>query len=266
VTVESNIVKKNLSFWALAFYTLLVYVFLFSPIAIVLLMSFNSARFGTFPLEHLTLDWHLEMFKDRTIWAAVQNSVTVAALTVILSVPLGTLAAFALSRFKFRLKPLFTSVLLVPLILPGVIMGVSLLSFYNFFNIRTSLFTVVLGHTALALPYATLVISARMQGFDLSLEEAAASLGAPYHRVFRKITLPLLAPGMIAAALFAWTISFDEFVITFFIGTGVQQTLPLKIWSLLRFGISPTINSISAVILCASMFLIVAAIVLSRRR
>jgi spermidine/putrescine transport system permease protein len=195
----------------------------------------------------------------------VKNSLIVAASTTALTIPLATLAAFALTRYQFRLKPAFTAVLVVPLIVPGIIMGVSLLSFYNFFHISTSLFTVILGHVALALPYASLVIAARLQGFDRALEEAAASLGAPYHRVFRRITLPLLAPGIIAAALFAWTISFDEFVITFFIGGGAGQTLPLKIWSLLKFGLSPAINAISAIILLISMLLVISALAMTRR-
>jgi spermidine/putrescine transport system permease protein len=204
------------------------------------------------------------LFSNASIWDSVQNSLLVATATTLLAVTLGTLSAFALSRFQFRLKTAFTAVLLVPLIVPGIIMGVSLLSFYNFLGIPTSLVTVVFGHTALALPYAALVIAARMQGFDRRLEEAAASLGAPYHRVFRRVTLPLLAPGVIAAALFAWTISFDEFIITFFVA-GIRQTLPLRIWSLLKFGLSPTINAISAIILVVALSLIAWALTLSGR-
>jgi spermidine/putrescine transport system permease protein len=251
--------------WLLLVYVVAVYTFLFAPIVVVVVMSFNSAKYSSFPLEQFTLRWYGDLFRDATIWAAVWNSLRVAAGTTALAVPLGTLAAFALSRYQFRLKPAFTAVLIVPLIVPGLIMGVSLLSFYNFFNIRTSLFTVILGHAALALPYAALVVAARLQGFDRRLEEAAASLGAPYHRVLRKITLPLLAPGIIAAALFAWTISFDEFIITFFIAGGAGQTLPLKIWSLLKFGISPAINSVSAIILTISLTLVTAALAVARR-
>jgi len=257
--------RRPLGYWLLLAYAIGVYIFLFAPIAVVILMSFNSARFSTFPLEQFTLRWYADLFGDRTIWQAVKNSLIVAASTTALAIPLGTLAAFALARYQFRLKSAFAAVLLIPLIVPGIIMGVSLLSFYNFFRISTSLFTVVLGHVALALPYASLVIAARLQGFDRQLEEAAASLGAPYHRVFRRITLPLLAPGIIAAALFAWTISFDEFVITFFIAGGAGQTLPLKIWSLLKFGLSPTINAISAIILLVSLLLVTCALVLTRR-
>jgi spermidine/putrescine transport system permease protein len=171
--------RRPAGFWVLNAYALLIYFFLFAPIFIVILMSFNQARYSAFPLEGFTLSWYGNLFADATVWDALKNSFIVAAATVALTLPLSILAAFAISRHQFRFKSLFTAILLIPLIVPGMIMGVSLLSFYHFFGITTSLFTVVLGHTALALPYATLVISARMQGFDRFLEEAAASLGAP---------------------------------------------------------------------------------------
>lgn len=257
--------RRSVGYYIMLIYAVGVYIFLFAPIAVVILMSFNSARFSSFPLEQFTGHWYGQLLGDPSVWESVLNSVAVAAVTTSLTVVMGTLAAFALSRYKFPFKTAYTAVLLFPLIVPGIIMGVSLLSFYNFFGVPTSLFTIILGHVALALPYAALVIAARLQGFDRQLEEAAASLGAPYHRVFLKITLPLLAPGMIAAALFAWTISFDEFVIAFFTA-GVGQTLPLKIWSLLKFGLSPSINAISAIILIVSLLLVTSALVMTRRR
>lgn len=249
-----------------AIYAVLVYIFLFLPIAIVILMSFNSAKIGAFPLQGFTLRWYRDLFQDRTIWEALNNSLIIAAGTTLLSVLLGTLGAYALVRCQFRLKPLFTGVLIIPLIVPGLIMGISLLSFYHFLGIQTSRLTVILGHAALALPYTTLVIAARLEGFDIRLEEAAASLGASPLTVFRKVTLPLVASGIVAAALFAWTISFDEFIITFFIIGGAKQTLPLKIWSLLKFGISPKINALSAVILAAALILVATGLGLLRRR
>jgi spermidine/putrescine transport system permease protein len=249
-----------------ALYAVLVYIFLFLPIAVVVLMSFNSAKIGAFPLQSLTLRWYSELFRDRTIWEALNNSLIIAAGTTVLSVLLGILGAFSLVRYQFRLKSLFTGVLIVPLIVPGLIMGISLLSFYHFLSVQTSRLTVILGHAALALPYTTLVIAARLEGFDIRLEEAAASLGASPLSVFRKVTLPLIAPGVIAAVLFAWTISFDEFIITFFIIGGAKQTLPLKIWSLLKFGISPKINALSAVILSAALTLVTVSLKLLRRR
>jgi spermidine/putrescine transport system permease protein len=257
--------ERPTAFYVMAAYALVVYAFLFAPIAIVILMSFNSARYSSFPLEQFTGRWYAELIANASIWDSVQNSLLVAAATTALATTLGTMAAFALSRYQFRFKTAFTAVLLVPLIVPGIIMGVSLLSLYNFLGIPTSLLTVILGHTALALPYAALVIAARLQGFDRHLEEAAASLGAPYYRVFARVTLPLLAPGVIAAGLFAWTISFDEFIITFFVA-GIRQTLPLRIWSLLKFGLSPTINAISTIILLVALLLVTWALTLSGRR
>jgi spermidine/putrescine transport system permease protein len=256
--------QRPLLYYVMLAYAIGIYAFLFAPIGIVVLMSFNSARYSSFPLEQFTLRWYGDLFGNSSIWESIQNSVMVALATTLLAVTLGTLSAFALSRFQFRLKTAFTAILIVPLIVPGIIIGVSLLSFYSFLGIPTSLLTVIFGHTALALPYAALVIAARLQGFDRRLEEAAASLGAPYHHVFRRVTLPLLAPGVIAAALFAWTISFDEFIITFFVA-GIRQTLPLRIWSLLKFGLSPTINAISAIILTVALALVVWALMLSGR-
>ncbi len=258
--------SRNYADLLLAFYALLVYIFLFLPIAVVILMSFNRAKIGAFPLQGFTLHWYGDLFQDRTIWEALNNSLIIAAGTTLLSVLLGTLGAYALVRYQFRLKSLFTGVLIIPLIVPGLIMGISLLSFYHFLGVHTSRVTVILGHAALALPYTTLVIAARLEGFDIHLEEAAASLGASPLTVFRKVTFPLIASGIIAGALFAWTISFDEFIITFFIMGGGKKTLPLKIWSLLKFGISPKINALSAIILTAALILVVTSLGLLRRR
>jgi spermidine/putrescine transport system permease protein len=247
-------------------YAVAVYIFLFLPIAIVILMSFNSAKIGAFPLQGFTFEWYRQLAEDRTIWEALSNSLIIALGTILVSVPLGTMGAYALVRHQFPLKSLFTSILMLPLVIPGIIMGISLLSFYHLLGVATSRLTVILGHAALVLPYATLVIAARLQGFDVRLEEAAASLGAAPATVFRKVTLPVIASGIVAAALFAWTISFDEFVITFFIIGGARQTLPLKIWSLLKFGISPTINAMSAIILTAALLLITFGLAMMRER
>ena len=255
----------TVSGWLMAAYALLVYAFLFAPIVVVVLMSFNSNRYSGFPLESFSLRWYADLFADITIWEALRRSIIIGVCTTILATTLGLMGAYALSRFKFPGKSAYTAILITPLIVPGVIMGVSLLSFYNFFSIRTGLVTVILAHTALAIPYTTLVIAARLQGFDRRLEEAGASLGAPYPRVFMKITLPLLAPGIIAAALFAWTISFDEFVITNFIAGGAGQTMPLKIYSLLKWGLSPSINAVSSIIMVASLTLVFSALALARK-
>jgi spermidine/putrescine transport system permease protein len=244
-------------------YATLVYAFLFLPIAVLVLMSFNSATIGVFPLDGVTGDWYAELYRDGAIWASLKYSLIVAIATVAASVPLGVMAAFGLVRYRFPGRSLFTGIILVPLIIPGILIGISMLSFFHMIGLPTSLFTVFLAHTALALPYAALIIAARLHGLDASLEEAASGLGASRWRVFRRVTLPLLGPGILGAALFAFTISFGEIIVTFFV-SGFEQTLPLHIWSLLKLGITPAINAMSAIILLTGVFAVIVALRFAR--
>jgi spermidine/putrescine transport system permease protein len=244
---------------ALRGYAALAYGFLFLPIAVLILMSFNSATIGLFPVEGLTGKWYAELYRDGALWNSLRNSLFVGFATVAACVPLGIMAAFALVRIRFRGQSVLTGIILIPLIVPGILMGISMLSLFHIIGLRTSLFTVFLAHTAIALPYAALIIAARLHGLDPNLEEAASGLGASRWGVFRKVTLPLLAPGLLGAALFAFTISFGEIIVTFFV-SGFEQTLPVRIWSLLRLGISPTINAISAIIMFAGLAAIVIAL------
>jgi spermidine/putrescine transport system permease protein len=249
--------------YSLGMYALAAYVFLMLPIGVLSLMSFNKATYGTFPLSGLTANWYRQLHADSALWGSLKYSLEAAIATVAASVPLGLMAAFGLVRYEFRGKSLFTGVILVPLIMPGILIGISMLSLFHYAGIPTSLVTVWLAHTALALPYAALIIAARLQGLDPSLEEAASSLGAPRRRVFSRVTLPLLGPGLLGAALFAFTISFGEIIVTYFV-SGFHQTLPLQIWSLLKIGITPTVNAISAVIMLVGLIAAVAALRFTR--
>lgn len=244
-------------------YAGLVYLFLFLPIVVLALMSLNSATIGVFPLEGVTGRWYAELWRDAAMWRSLQFSLVVAAGTVAVTVPLGLMAAFGLVRLRFRGQGLFTAMILVPLLIPGILIGISMLSLFHALGIGTSLFTVLLGHSALALPYTSLIIAARLHGLDPAFEEAAAGLGAPRCRVLRRVTLPLLAPGLLGAALFAFTISFGEIVVTFFV-SGFNQTLPLHIWSLLKIGITPAVNAISAIIMLAGILAVAVAVKLTR--
>lgn len=244
-------------------YAILVYAFLFLPIAILVLMSLNSATIGVFPLAGVTGKWYAELWRDSSMWASLQYSLVVALGTVAATVPLGLMAAFGLVRLRFRGQGLFTAMILVPLIVPGVLIGISMLSLFHAAGIGTSLFTVFLGHSALALPYTALIIAARLQGLDPNLEQAAAGLGASRWGVLRRVTLPLLAPAILGAALFAFTISFGEIVVTFFV-SGFQQTLPLRIWSLLKIGITPAVNAVSAIIMLTGVLAVAVALKFTR--
>lgn len=236
-------------------YLALVLVYLFTPTVLVALMSFHPKKIATFPVESLTLTWWDHMFHNSVIWTAVRNSVLVAGVTTAATVTLALLAAYTLVRYRFRLQGLFISMLLVVMVVPYLVVGIALLSFWSLLGVERGLHTVILGHVALALPYATLVLIARLQRFDVSLEEAALVLGAGRLTVFRRITLPLLMPGVLAGAALAFTTSFDEFNVAYFVIGVRDNTLPIYIFSSLRFGVSPEINAISALILVTSMAL-----------
>ncbi len=246
-------------------YAVLVYAFLFLPIGVLALMSFNSAQYGVFPLSGLTGKWYVQLAHDGSMWASLRYSLTVAAGTVATAVPLGVMAAYGLVRYRFVGQSLFSAIIVVPLIVPAMLIGISMLSFFHYVGIQTSLFTVYLGHTALALPYTSLIVAARLQGLDPHLEEAAAGLGAPRWRVFRRVTLPLLGPGILGAALFAFTISFGEIIVTFFV-SGFRETLPLHIWSLLKLGITPATNGMSAIIMFVGILVVAAGLRLIAHR
>jgi spermidine/putrescine transport system permease protein len=233
-----------------------VFVFIYLPIVVLLVYSFNREGVGGFPPRHLTLDWYRQLFADAAIWDAVLNSLLVAVGSVALSLSLGLLAALALDRASFPGKPLFRRLVLLPLILPGIITGLSLLMLAVFVGAQLSLFTVFLGHATALISVATTELFAGLQKLDRAQEEASLDLGATPWQTFWRITLPNLKLSLIAAGLLIFTLSMDEIAVTFFL-IGRDNTLPLEIWARLRRGITPEINAISTLIFAASVALIV---------
>jgi spermidine/putrescine transport system permease protein len=239
----------------LAPYAVAVFAFIYLPIAVLILYSFNRDGVGGFPPQHLTLDWYKQLLSDAAIWGAVLNSLVVAAASVALSLTLGLLAALALDRADFSGKSLFRRIVLLPLILPGIITGLSLLMFAVFAGAQLSLLTVFLGHGTALISVATTELFAGLQKLDRAQEEASADLGATPLQTFLRVTLPNLKLSLIAAALLIFTLSMDEIAVTFFL-IGRDNTLPLEIWSRLRRGITPEINAISTLIFAVSVILI----------
>lgn len=248
----------------LRIYTVIVYLFLFSPIVIVIYMSFNKAKTNRFPIQEYSLGWYRELLADSNIWHSLKNSLVVAVVTTLLVLVLGTLASYAIVRYRFRLKSGFISLMLAPMLIPSVITGVSMLLYFSFMGVRTSILTVILGHSVLTLPYAAMIITARLQGFNISLEEAARNLGAREWTVFFKIVFPQIKSGLISAALFAFTISMDEFALTFFVNSPDSRTLPVHIYSMLKFGLTPELNALSTIILGASFLLILVRVLVQK--
>src|SRR5215472_13402 len=239
----------------LAAYAALVFAFIYLPIAVLVVYSFNQDGVGGFPPRHFTINWYRLLFGDGAIWDSVWNSVQVAAGAVALSLTLGLLAALALDRAQFPGKSLFRRLVLLPLILPGIITGLSLLMFAVFAGAQLSLLTVFLGHGTALISVATTELFAGLQKMDQSQEEASLDLGATPWQTFWHITVPNLRLSLIAAGLLIFTLSMDEIAVTFFL-IGRDNTLPLEIWARLRRGITPEINSISTVIFAFSVILI----------
>jgi spermidine/putrescine transport system permease protein len=236
-------------------YAALVYAFLYLPIVVLAVYSFNAGGVGGFPPRNLTFAWYRTLFQDDAIWSTVLNSFIVAIVAVSISVILGLMAALALDRANFPGKALFRRVVLLPLILPGIITGLSLLMLFVAAGMKLSLLTITLGHGTALISVATTEIFAGLQKFDRAQEEASLDLGANHLTTFWRITLPNLRVSLIAAALLIFTLSLDEIAVSFFL-IGRNNTLPLEIWSRLRRGITPEINAISTVILLFSIALI----------
>ena len=233
-------------------YALLVYAFLYFPILVLVVYSFNGSGVGGFPPSTWTLDWYRQLFADSALWEAVRNSAIVAAVAVCISLGIGLPAALALDRAEFPGKALFRRIVLLPLILPGIITGLSLLMLFAGMGRNLSLFTVIIGHGTALISVATTEIFAGLQKMERAQEEASLDLGANHWKTFWRITFPNLRVSLIAAALLIFTLSLDEIAVTFFL-FGRDNTLPLEIWSRLRRGITPEINAISTLILLFSI-------------
>lgn len=251
----SDQAKGSRSNWLLA-HVLVVFAFLYLPIAILILYSFNGEGVGGFPPHNLTFGWYRTLFSDSPIWDSVLNSLEVAFAAMGISLAFGIPAALALDRAQFPGKAVFRRLVLLPLILPGVITGLSLLMLFDLAAVRLSLVTIMLGHGTALISVATTEVFAGLQKLDRAQEEASLDLGANYWQTFWRVTVPNLRLPIIGAALLIFTLSMDEIAVSFFL-IGRDNTLPLEIWGRLRRGITPEINAVSTIIFLFSLVAIV---------
>jgi len=241
--------------WLMA-HAAVVLAFLYLPIVILILYSFNGQGVGGFPPHNLTLDWYRTLFGDEAIWDSVFNSLKVAFAAMVIALTFGVPAALALDRAQFPGKALFRRLVLLPLILPGIITGLSLSMLSHVTGKRLDLLTIVLGHGTALISVATTEVFAGLQKLDRAQEEASLDLGANYWQTFWRVTVPNLKLPLIGAALLIFTLSMDEIAVSFFL-IGRDNTLPLEIWGRLRRGITPEINAVSTVIFIFSLVTIV---------
>ena len=238
--------------------TWLVYAFLYAPIAVLVVFSFNAER-QTAVWRGFTLDWYHVLLRDAAIGNAVANSLIVAAAATVIATVIGTMAGLAMARHEFPGKRATQSLLYLPVIVPEIVVGAALVSLFGFIAMRLSLTTVILAHVAFSISYVALVVRARLAGFDRSLEEAAMDLGANRWQTFWRVTLPLITPGVMAGALLVFTLSIDDYIITSFVAGPGATTLPLQIYSMVKTGITPEINAVSTLLLAVTVALIAVA-------
>lgn len=230
-------------------WTILVYTFMFLPVAVVILLAFNANQFGAFPMTGFSLRWFVALWENDAIVRAFQTSLTLGLMTAVISTTLGVLASLALVRYDFPGKNSISTLLIAPILVPEVVLAVALLLFLQMLNIPKSFFLLLMGHVIFTLPFVVLVVQARLVAVKKDYEEAARSLGASPIQAFFQITLPLILPAVMAGGLFAFTISFDDITGTLFWKPGGVETVPTQIFAMLRNSISPEINALGAVMI-----------------
>jgi spermidine/putrescine transport system permease protein len=256
--------KRRLDRW-LAGHSLLVYLFFYLPLVVLVVFSFNDSRFVN-QWSGFTLDWYRAIPEDASLMNAIRNSLIIAVVSTAISTVLGTMAALALERYRRWLgKRTFDALLYLPVIVPDVTMAVMLLIFFTQLNQSLGLTTIILSHIAFNISFVAIVVRARVAGLDPSLEEAAADLYASRWQAFRRVTLPLIMPGVLGGALLALTLSLDDVVITSFVQGPGATPLAVEVFSRIKRGVTPIINAVSTLMLVASMLLVFGSLLIQRR-
>jgi spermidine/putrescine transport system permease protein len=230
----------------------LTLAFLYLPIVVMMVMAFNQSALYQLPVVW-DVKWFEALAHNEKLLRAGLNSVLIAVANTVIATVLGTMASLAFARYKFRGRTLLQLLLFPPITIPWLIIGTSMLVLFFWVGVGRGLHAMLLGHVALSLPYVIIVVGARLKGVGTSLEEAAATLGATPWQAFCRVTMPVLAPGIVAAALFAFAVSFDQFVISYFLGAPGLNTLPVEIYAAIRKGFTPEINAVSTLIIVVSM-------------
>lgn len=234
---------------------LFVFLFLYIPIFVVIVFSFNSGD-QISVWEGFSFTWYAKLFKNPDVWRACKNSLIIAGVATVISTIIGTTAALAIEKYRFSFRKTIIRSLFLPLIIPDIVLAIALLTYYVLIRYPLGLTSVIFAHVVFNIAYVTIVVRARLEGYDSTVEEAALDLGANEWQTFWRITFPLIAPGIIGGALLAFTLSIDDFVITFFTAGVGYTTLSVHIYSSIKFGITPELNAISTMLLVNSIVLI----------
>jgi spermidine/putrescine transport system permease protein len=251
--------------WIFNAYAGLVYLFLYAPIILLVVYSFNKSRFPTY-WTGFTLEWYQVLFNDHLVGMALKNTLIVSISSTIIATIIGTMVAVGIERYRFRTKPAVDGLLFMPIIIPDIAMAIMLLVFFNLITMDLGLNTIIISHIAFNISFVAIIVRARMASLDVTIEEAASDLYANEWHAFWRVTFPLLIPGILGGALFAFTLSLDDYVITNFTSGPGSTTLPIRIIGMTRRNITPEINALSTMMLLSAMLLVLLSLWLQRRR
>lgn len=246
-------VKKGIS----GAFCVLVYLFLFLPISVIVVNSTNATTSKPYlSWKGFTLDWYAKLFDNTSLLQAFGNTMVIAVVSTLLATVIGTIGAVGIYRYHFRGKSIINGLLYIPVVIPEIVLGISLLTIFSKVNIPRGMLTLILAHVTFSVPFVIFNVRARLSGYDKSIEEASMDLGANRLTTFMRITLPVLAPGIAGGALLAFTLSIDDVIISYFVN-GQTKTYPLKVMESIKSGVAPDVNALSTLILIATILLVV---------
>jgi len=242
--------------WFLRGWTALVFAFLYIPIVVLVVFSFNSSRLNIV-WQSFTTDWYVKLVNNTTLMKAAKNSLLIAVATTVLSVILGTVGAWLLHRYRFRFSQAVQTLVAIPMVMPEILMGISLLILFTTVSMKLGFATILIGHVTFSFPFVLVAVQARLQGLDPSLEEAALDLGATPLKAFWLVIVPCLRPAIIAGGLMAFTLSFDELIVTWFTYNAEWATLPIRVYGMAKVGLNPMLNALSTLFIIATVAFVI---------
>ena len=246
-------------------YLVLIFVFLFLPILVLILFSFNTSSLNII-FEGFTLHWYYDLFQNSTLLESLFNTLIVAGVSTVVSTVIGTIYAYGLYKYSFKGKNIVNELLYIPVVIPEIVLGISLLSVYTLLQLELGLFTLILAHICFCIPFVIISVRSVLEGIDSHISEAASDLGASRFQIFTKIIIPMLMPGILSGAQLALTLSLDDVVISYFTAGPGANTLPLQVYSMIKTGITPDVNALITIMLCFVFVLLMFSTVVQLRR
>ena len=247
------------------FFLGLVLFFLYLPIIILIVYSFNSSKMNII-FENFTFSWYKNLFDNKELLEAFMNTMIIAITSTVVSTIIGVISAVGLNKYNFKLKKIINILIYIPIVIPEIVLGISLLSMYTLVKLDLGMFTLILSHIAFSIPYVIVSVRSALSESSKNYEEAAYDLGASKFQTFFRVTLPLIMPGVISGATLAFTLSMDDVVISYFTAGPGSNTLPLKIYSMIKTGITPDVNAMSTLLLVATIIILTASVMIQGRK